>query len=262
MKSVVGVFRTLQTAQQAVESLKPLGGAPEHISVLTPDSSSEDIAEVSTTDMEATGIGKAFGGLVGGAVAAAGGAQLGLIAASTLLPGAGLVIVSGVAAAALLGAGGAVGGAVLGEFLENSLDEGLPKDELYIYEDALQKGRTIVIYQDRDPHKVEQATQLMAAAGAEDLDTARESWWVGLRDAEEQYYTPAWGDFAVDEPPYRMGFQAAQSRALRGKSFAEALTILESRYPTAVCKHPAFRLGFERGQAHSENRRKQSEQVH
>jgi hypothetical protein len=238
-----------------------MSGGSEHVSLLTPDSSSQDIAEVSTTDMEATGIGKAFGGLVGGAVAAAGGAQLGMIAASTLLPGTGMVIVSGFAAAALLGAGGALGGAALGEFLETSLDEGLPKDELYIYEDALQKGRSIVIYQDRDPHKVEQATQLMAASGAEDLDTARESWWVGLRDAEEQYYTPTWGDFAVDEPPYRMGFQAAQSRALRDKSFSEALAILESRYPMAVCKHPAFRLGFERGQAHSENRRKQSAQV-
>jgi hypothetical protein len=256
-KTVVGVFQTETAAEQAVKSLASLGVDRREISLLTANSTPEGIAEVSTTDMEATGIGKAFGGLVGGALGAAGGAHLGMAAASTMLPGAGLVIAGGVAAAAVLGTGGAVGGAALGELVEHSLDEGLPKDELYIYEDALRHGRTIVIFQDRNDHKVDAARQLMAEAGAEDLDAARESWWTGLRTAEEQHYSPAWGDFTVDEPCYRMGFQAAQNRTLHGKSYASALTFLQERYPIAVCNDKAFRRGFERGQAHCESRKRE-----
>ena len=48
-----------------------------------------------------------------------------------------------------LGALGALlfglGGAAVGAALDRNLREGLPKDELYVYEDALRRGKTVVI---------------------------------------------------------------------------------------------------------------------
>jgi hypothetical protein len=252
MRSIVGLFQTVDAAERAVAGLRSLGFDSRNINLLTPHSTAEEISEIPTTDMEATGVGKAFGGLVGGAIAAAGGVQIGMAAASSMLAGTGMTVVGGVAAAALLGTGGAVGGAALGELVENALDEGLPKDELYIYQDALKQGRSVMVFHGRDQLTIDTARRVMAEAGAEDLDVARENWWIGLRAAEEQHYTPAWGDFAVDEPCYRMGFEAAQRRALRARTYSSALSLLQKHFPIAVCNHPAFRRGFERGQAHRE----------
>ena len=36
-------------------------------------------------------------------------------------------------------------------------------------------------------------------------------------------YTPDWGDFEMDEVYYRIGFEAAQRAALRGKNYTTAL---------------------------------------
>ncbi len=255
MKSVAGIFTSLSVAEQAIEKLKLLVSG-KRINLLTPSSTAAEIADVPTTPMERAGIGKAFGGLVGGALGAAGGVHLGMTAASTVLPGVGPVVATGVAAAALFGTGAALGGAALGGFVENSLDKGLPTDELFVYEDALRKGRTVVILQTRDEEQAKACRHIMAEAGAEDVDSAKEDWWTGVRDAEEQSYTPDWGDFKTDEPCYRMGFEAAQRIQLRGKSYSSALSWLQKHYPIDVCNHGAFRRGFERGQAYSEKQRK------
>ena len=142
MKSVVGIFPSPDAANRAVEGLKSININQNQINFLTPGASEKEIAAVPTVDMEGTGVGKAFGGLVGGAVAAGGGIHLGMAAAGLMIPGIGPVVAVGAAAAALLGAGGAVGGAAIGEFLESSLEGGLPQDELFVYEEALRKGRT------------------------------------------------------------------------------------------------------------------------
>jgi hypothetical protein len=56
------------------------------------------------------------------------------------------VLGMGVLAGTLLGAIGAVGGGAVGGALESAISEGLPEDELFIYEDALRKGRIIRHY--------------------------------------------------------------------------------------------------------------------
>jgi hypothetical protein len=203
--------------------------------------------------MEGTGLGKAFGGLVGGAVGAAGGIPLGMAAAALVIPGIGPVLAIGAAAAALVGAAGAVGGAAIGEFLESSLEGGLPHDELFVYENALRKGRTILILRARDQDQADASHQIMAQAGAEDLDSAHERWWLSVRDIEKQSYTPDWGDFRTDEHCYRLGFEAAQRTSLRGKAYSSALPVLQNSYPPAVCSQAAFRRGYERGKAYYES---------
>jgi len=50
----------------------------------------------------------------------------------------------------LLGAIGAVGGGAVGAALESATSEGVPENELFIYEDALRKGCTVVVVMAED----------------------------------------------------------------------------------------------------------------
>ena len=254
MESVVGVFDSLEEVKPALAELRRLGIPDERIDFVAPGGGGEEIDEVPTTEAEAPGIGKALGGVVGGALGAAGGMTLGMAAASLLIPGIGPVIATGLAGAALLGAGGAVGGAKAGEAVEESIDDGLPRDELYVYEDADRHGRAVVIVRAEDDQQAAAARALLAQAGAEDVDAARDSWWIGLRDAAAEKYE---GDFTADEAHFRSGFEAAQQPAVRGRAYDEARSELERRHPELYQAEP-FRLGYESGRAYyqAEQRRR------
>jgi hypothetical protein len=177
--------------------------------------------------------------------------SLGLGAASLLIPGIGPVIATGLIGAALLGAGGALGGAAAGEALEESLDEGLPRDELFVYEDAVRRGRTVIIARAADEAEAEAVREVFARSGAEGIDAARENWWIGLRDAAAEGYTG--DDFERDEPVFRRGFEAALAPALRGRTYDQALPALERRDPE-ICRTEPFRCGFARGGEYEQNR--------
>src|SRR5688500_4584863 len=153
-----------------------------------------------------------MGGAVGGAMGVAGGSSLGAAAVSLLVPGVGPVIAGALLGAALLGAGGAVTGMAAGEALEEELVAGLPHDELYLYEDALSKGRSVVIAFLEDEGAVYAAQGALAAAGAESIDEARENWWIGLRDAEAAEYETTGKSFQTAEASYRRGFEEALKR--------------------------------------------------
>lgn len=145
MIAIGGIFIKFQSAQRAVDTLISMGVQPDKINLLTPNSDEVDLQKVPTSDTEAPGIGKAFGGFLGGALGAAGGMQLGATAASLAIPGVGPILAFGTAAAVLMGAGGTVGGAAFGEYMEESLNEGLPKDELLLYQEALRKEWSVLI---------------------------------------------------------------------------------------------------------------------
>ena len=250
MRTTAGIFKARADAVRAVENLRSIGIADERISLLTPGTSDEELdATVPTTETEQPGMGKAIGGAVGGAMGVAGGVSLGAAAASLFVPGIGPVLAAGIIGAALLGAGGAAAGAAAGGALEDSVAAGLPHDELYVYEDALRKGRTVVIVVGEDEEQAEAARGVMAQAGAESLDAARESWWIGLRDAEEEEYTGQGRDFKKDEMLYRRGFEASLHPTARGSSYDTAAENLRKRY-SDVYQEEAFRRGYERGQAY------------
>jgi hypothetical protein len=249
MSTVAGIFQSRADAERAVENLRSAGVAADNINLLTPGTTGEELeASVPTTETEQPGMGGALGGTVGAAMGAAGGMHIGAALASLLVPGVGPVLAAGVIGAALLGAGGAAAGAAAGSALEESV-EGLPHDELYVYEDALRQGRTVIIALTDDDAQAEAARNVMAQAGAESIDAARESWWIGLRDAEEEEYTGQGRDFKADEPIYRRGFEAAQHPHLRGKTYEEAQERLRERYSDAY-ETEGFRRGYERGQSY------------
>ncbi|HEV2799212.1 MAG TPA: hypothetical protein VGW12_01880 [Pyrinomonadaceae bacterium] len=255
MNTVAGIFQTHDAAERAVEQLRSLGLSDEHLSLLSPGTTqAQTDTDVPTSDTEQPGMGNALGGLVGGAMGAAGGMTLGAAAASLLVPGVGPVMAAGIVGAALFGAGGAAAGMAAGGALEDTLAHGLPHDELFVYEDALRQGRTVVIAQLQDGGQVYDVQAAFDAAGAESVDAARESWWVGLRDAEDADYTGQGKDFKADESVYRRGFEASLHPQLRGASYADSTERLREKYGDA-CEHDAFRCGYERGQSYQQTLR-------
>ena len=259
MEPVVGIFTSRDEAGRAADYLKTAGISDEHVIVLMPGTPEKDLKAVPTTETESLGLGAALGGVVGGAIGAAGGMSLGAAAATMFVPGVGPVIAIGLLGAALLGLGGAAGGAAVGDALDEGLLEGLPKDDLFVYEDALRKGRSVVIAFVSEGRQTDVVRKIFEQAGAEDIDAARENWWLGLRDVEEEQYKTAGRDFKQDELHYRTGFEAALHRKTRGKSYDESTSYLTERYP-GVYREEAFRRGYERGRNHGKSLQKRFEQ--
>jgi len=239
MHTAIGIYLSSRDAEVACGRLRSeLPGT--RVRVLAADTTARELAAtIPTDDAEQPGMGSAIGGVVGGAVGAA--------AASLLVPPVGAVAVIGLAAGALLGVGA---GATAGGALEESLSMGLPKDELFLYEDALRQGRVVVAVFANDEDQAEAARALLGETGAESVDAARERWWTGLRDVEEEQYDASGHHFEEDEMLFREGFEAAQIADHENVDERDLLNYLASRYPDAHHTDP-FRRGWVRGREHA-----------
>jgi hypothetical protein len=253
MQTVVGIFTSRAAAERAAERLGSIGIHKERINYLTPNTSQDQLETVPTTEAEPPGVAKVLGGVVGGAAGISTG-MLGVAVASTVIPGVGAVTAIGAAAVALLGIGGAVAGAAAGDALEESLSQGLPKDELFVYQAALREGRTVLVVLADDETMADTAREGLMAAGAESVDAARQHWWIGLRDAEAETYSAQGGDFTKDELTYRRGFEAALHATTIGKPYEAVVDYLRTHYAD-VYQEEAFRRGYERGRAYYEGLR-------
>jgi len=227
MKSVAGIFTTRDAAEHAVRRLASSGISHDHLTLLTPGTDIRRLASVPTDEGEAPGTGAAIGAVTGVATGAGVGLPIGA-AVSVIVPGIGPIIAFGLLGAALLGAGGAV----IGNALENTLTQGVPRDDLFVIEDALRAGQSVVIALVDDEASAQRVRDAFREASALDLDTARDRWWSALPEAERGRFEP------VEEHEYRCGFEAAQwcdnrenVRPLHGD----------------LVDRPAFRRGFERG---------------
>ncbi len=246
METVTGIFKSRGAAEEAVKEIHSLGIPNDRIAFLTPGTSDAQAeGAIATDDTEQPGMGAAMGGTVGGALGVAGGATLGAAAASLLVPGVGPVIAGGILGAAILGAGGAATGIAAGQALEKGLESGLPHDELYLYEDALRQGRSVVVAFVDDEGAIYAVRSALAGAGAEGIDEARENWWIGLRDAEEAAYQASGRSFQTDEANYRRGFEEGLRR--RGHKLDDAKEFVAS---PVDADNQAFRRGYERGQSY------------
>ena len=250
MKTVVGVFRTRGDAQASLAKLDEIGVADSRIRVLTPETTEEELARVPTVEGEQPGMGAALGAAVGGAMGLAGGAGLGTAIAAAFLPGIGPLLALGLAGSTI----GLVGGAAAGAKIEKDIFQGLPQEDLYVYEDALRQGRTVVIAMVDNEPQAELARHSMEDAAAESIDRARDMWWIGLRDVEKEHYEAGGGNFSADEADYRTGFECAQDRSVRGSSYEDCCDQLRERCPDHY-QSPAFRQGFERGSKYCELRK-------
>jgi hypothetical protein len=254
MEAVSGVFKRRSDAERAVNAARTAGVPQDKITLLTPGSADQIREEVESVPIDATeqpGMGKAFGALAGGGVGLTAGSLL-----IALVPGLGPVSALGLLGAAILGATGATVGAAVGGRAENALTEGIPEDEIFVYEDALRKGHSVVIALAEDDDSAARIRELFQAASAESIDAAREQWWIGIRSAEEGHYSESGGNFGDDEKFYRMGFEAALHARTRCLEFDQVsaemdadLEDVQRQYPGVAVEEP-FTRGYMRGREH------------
>ena len=245
---VTGIFLSRDNAELATQALRSTGVTDDRIAFLTPGNLQSDLESIPVEAAEQPGMGKAIGAIIG----TAGGLSGGLLV-SALVPGAGLVTAVGLLGAAILGAAGATLGGVAGESLENFMSEGLPEDEIFVYEDALRKGRTVVAVRAEDAAAADSIRDLLKAKGAEAIDAARQQWWIGLRSAESEHYAASGRNFSDDERFYRLGFEAALHARTRCREFdqvsaemANNVEDLERQFPGRDVAEPYTR-GYQRG---------------
>ena len=207
--------------------LASLGIARDRLTLLTPGTDTRRLTTLPVDEGEAPGTGAAIGAVAGVATGAGVGLPIGA-AVSLVVPGIGPIIAFGLLGAALFGAGGAA----IGNALENTLTQGVPRDDLFVIEDALRTGKSVALALVDDEATAMRARDALREEGALDLDTARDRWWSALPEAERGRFEP------VEEHVYRCGFEAAQwcdnrenVRPLHGPLVDE----------------PAFQRGFERG---------------
>lgn len=255
MEAITGVFASRPAAEHALQQVHQAGVPSERLSLLTPgnaDHIGREIEQVPTDSAEQPGMGNALGALVGGGLGLAGGSIL-----MALIPGLGPVTAVGVLGEGILAAAGATIGASAGGRAEQKSYEGLPEDEIFVYEDALRNGRSIVIALPTDEPSASLVRDILNREGAESVDAAREQWWTGLRDTEQSRYTTKPGrSFSEDEKFFRLGFQAAMHARTRCMEFDQvsaamdaALDDVKQRYPGADVEEP-FLHGYQRGREH------------
>jgi hypothetical protein len=258
MEAISGVFKTRKSAEDAVEEVRNTGVAADKITLLTPgttDQIDKEMQSVPVDSAEQPGIGKGLGALAGGGVGIAGGALL-----VALVPGLGPITAVGLLGAAILGAAGATIGATVGNKLEESTTTGLPEDEIFVYEDALRQGRSVVIVLAETSESASFVRDELKAHGAESVDAAREQWWIGLRNSEESSYSKSGKNFAQDEKYYRLGFEAALHAKRRCVEFDQVSGEMNAALEDVQRKHPdveleeAFTRGYQRGHDHYQQR--------
>ena len=254
MEAITGVFKTRSEAEHALHEAWRTGVPADKITLLAPGTADQVQKEMTSVPVDSTeqpGMGAAVGALMGGGVGVAGGAFL-----IALIPGLGPVTALGMLGAALVGAAGAVVGGTVGKKAEESMTEGLPEDEIFVYEDALRKGRSVVVALAENDEEATQIRELLKSEGAESVDAAREQWWIGLRSAEESRYPKSTRSFSEDEQFFRLGFEAAMHAKTRCMEFDQvsgamnaALEDVQRRHPGAQVEEPFVR-GYQRGREH------------
>lgn len=229
--------------------MRSLGLSEDRLTLLTPGGVDTHEVTVPTVYAEQPGIGTAVGAVIGGAAGISGGPLL----VATLIPGVGPITVIGLLGGAVVAAAGAAVGAAAGGKLENALTEGLPADEIFVYEDALRQGRSVVIALASDEVEASVFRELLKAEGAESIDAAREQWWIGLRSAEQEHYSSQGREFGNDEKFYRLGFESALHAGTRCKEYDQTLAEMDGKIEELERLHPgvdaaeSFRKGYERG---------------
>jgi hypothetical protein len=242
METVAGIFESREEAERTFVELNQSSDFDrESLLLLTPDGAQEKVADIPTDEGEQPGMGSAIGGVVGGAVGLAAGAAL----SNLVLPGVGPILTLAVSAGG--GVGGAALGAAGGSAAERALSNGLPKDEVFFYEDALRCGRSVVVANAGTQNGATAARSIMERNRAEDIDAAREKWWIGIREGETERYCSAGEEPSPEgERNFRAGFEAALQPDMRNKPLNKARSRLRKQHPE-ICEDEVFCRGYERG---------------
>jgi len=169
--TVVGVFRDVDNARDAISDLKDAGYSSSDISLLAPDRTGTDTKEDRGNKApEGAVTGAVAGGILGGVGAWLVG--LGALA----IPGIGPVIAAGTLATALATtAAGAGIGAAAGGLIGALVGLGIPEEDAQFYAEGVKRGGVLVTVQTSDD-RANDALNIMRQANAVDVDTKRSEW--------------------------------------------------------------------------------------
>lgn len=253
MQTITGIFDSCDAGERALSELaENTDFNGENLLMLTPDGARVTPETIPSDEGEQPGMGSTIGGVVGGAVGLAAGAVL----SNVILPGIGPILTLTLSAGS--GLGGAALGAAGGSAAERVLSNGVPKDEVFFYEDALRHSRTLVIAMAESEDSAVKARTVMERNGAESVDAAREKWWIGIRELEATHYGGTPTEFAAKEKLYRAGFEAGLAPERRDQDFAAAEGELRRHYKN-LCDDEAFRRGYDRGREYHRSLRRKKE---
>ena len=167
-KSIFGILKTREQAENVVERLRNAGFMSNDISMLFADTSgTRDFAiEHATKAPEGTTTGGTTGFVVGGV--------LGWLAGigSLAIPGVGPFIAAGPIMAALSGA--AVGTAV-GGIVGALVGMGIPEYEARRYESKIKEGNILISVHAENSEQADRAKEILVASKAEDVATGAEA---------------------------------------------------------------------------------------
>ncbi|MBX5476022.1 MAG: general stress protein [Clostridia bacterium] len=152
-KTVIGVFRSKNQAEKAVEALRNKGFSDQEISVVAKKGDAKDDRNASLTNQNVVD-GTSWGAGIGGAA--------GLLASAGALaiPGIGPLLALGPLAATL-------GGAAAGGLAGGLVDYGIPESEGREYENRVKQGDILVVIS--TDKQAKQAAQILREHGAEDV---------------------------------------------------------------------------------------------
>jgi uncharacterized membrane protein len=162
-QSVVGVYKTIDEAEQAVHALDKARYPINQVTIVSKDIATEKKVHGYVTACDVSKAGAKSGAWLGGI--------FGLLvgAAFMWVPGVGPVIVAGSLASALLGGvEGALAGSALGGILSGLAAWGISKQHILKYEEVVKAGRFLVIAHG-SAEDVKKAQAILAGTGASEL---------------------------------------------------------------------------------------------
>ncbi len=183
MKTVVGVFNSLEEAERTERDLKNLGIPGEDISVIAGNDANRHEEYLKKAKLAATSTGTAA------ASAASFGGGIGLLAglAYLVIPGVGPIIAGGALLTLLTGLGiGAAGGGLIAAFKEM----GIAHEQAPVYEEAVRRG-AVMLAVNVDGARENDVLAVMVRHGARNL-----------RDEIDTWKAAGWSGPGVDPHPF------------------------------------------------------------
>jgi hypothetical protein len=248
MRTLIGIFRSLATAEAAITQLRSAGLSDDHLLLLTPKSISDLHAGRLPVPHPHGSSGLTAGHVIGAISGFAGGTLAGAVAMWLMAEGGLFVTVGTIALASLAGVGI---GAAVGGVVQKTFGPPLSYEDQLVYEDALRHGGDVLIVFPSDEAKAETARQIFAELGVEGVEDARGHWWHRLQEDKAAALGMLHEGVTATEVEYLRGFDAALDSRMSELSCEETIAFLHEQ-ERAVYQEEAFRRGYERGQVYGQ----------
>ena len=151
-QTIIGVFSSRSSAENAVSTLRKQGFTNEEINIISKKQGHQESGENTDDDIM-------DGTLTGGTLGGIGGLLLG--AGALMIPGIGPIVAAGPIAAA-------IGGAIAGGITGGLIDWGIPAEESHHYEQEVIQGSILAIIR-TDATKVNSVAQILRQNGAKEV---------------------------------------------------------------------------------------------